>query len=238
MLIKKVKKAVERFLLFILRRRDPLTGLLDRSALKSLNDKRLKKEKVALIFMDLDNFKEINDCLGHQLGDIFLKDFADLLTREVRSRDLAIRWGGDEFLVCLFDADKNDGLSFLKRIKTKTERLDITRRSDFLKLEKKVQRRNFCEIDELKEKIDDLTVAGGVAEVEDNIFEAVAIADGNMYKDKEKKRTPETKEILPLSENEQRKELISILKSEVGKKKAQRIIKRIKDRGYTLGKRI
>lgn len=180
LIFEKARRFVESFLIFVFRRRDPLTGLPDRSALKNIHKKRFYKEEVSLIFLDLDNLKEINDCLGHQMGDIYLKEFADLLKREVRNRDFALRWGGDEFVVCLFNAGKNEAKSFLERIKMKTDCLDVTRREDYLRLKEESESRRLCCPDELKK----VAASGGISEIKDDVFKAISVADIRMYEDK------------------------------------------------------
>ena len=85
---------------------DALTGLPNRSLLqdrltKALASARRRREKVALVFLDLDRFKTINDSLGHSVGDFFLKDVAERLKKCAREQDTVARLGGDEFVVVL-----------------------------------------------------------------------------------------------------------------------------------------
>ena len=80
--------------------RDPLTGLFNRRAFDVLTKKWLdSKKNAALIFLDLDYFKQINDNLGHDAGDMLLSGFADILTTIFGEKGLAFRVGGDEFVV-------------------------------------------------------------------------------------------------------------------------------------------
>ena len=85
---------------------DALTGLPNRTLLqdrlsKALAGARRHREKVALVFLDLDRFKTINDSLGHSVGDLFLKEVAERLKKWAREQDTVARLGGDEFVVVL-----------------------------------------------------------------------------------------------------------------------------------------
>jgi diguanylate cyclase (GGDEF)-like protein/PAS domain S-box-containing protein len=85
---------------------DALTGLPNRTLLqdrltKLLADAHRQKYKIALLFLDLDRFKDINDSLGHSVGDLLLKEVAERLKRWGREQDTVARLGGDEFLIAL-----------------------------------------------------------------------------------------------------------------------------------------
>jgi diguanylate cyclase (GGDEF)-like protein len=85
---------------------DALTELPHRALLQdrlghALADARRRKEKVALLFLDLDRFKIINDSVGHAFGDIVLKEVAKRLKQCTRAQDTVARVGGDEFLIML-----------------------------------------------------------------------------------------------------------------------------------------
>jgi diguanylate cyclase (GGDEF)-like protein len=93
---------------------DPLTGMLNRSILESL-DVVLSRQKssLALLMIDVDHFKTVNDRYGHGIGDQILNKVAQLLKSSFRSNDLIIRMGGDEFAVIVLDVDidKNELLT-------------------------------------------------------------------------------------------------------------------------------
>ncbi|MEZ5529961.1 MAG: EAL domain-containing protein [Porticoccaceae bacterium] len=85
---------------------DPLTGLPNRTHLMQqlrlmLNRAQLEEKQVAILFLDLDRFKMINDTLGHDAGDLLLKAVSERIRRCVRSQDFIARLGGDEFTVVL-----------------------------------------------------------------------------------------------------------------------------------------
>src|SRR5678816_2234260 len=81
---------------------DPLTRLLNRRALlRELTAAATEDEPLALVFLDLDNFKDVNDGHGHAAGDRVLAQVATLLVELVRSGDDAFRVGGDEFALLL-----------------------------------------------------------------------------------------------------------------------------------------
>lgn len=83
---------------------DPLTGLPNRALLierltSAIATRSAPGEAIAVMFLDLDNFKKVNDQFGHQVGDEFLQTVAERLSSVLRSSDLVGRFGGDEFVI-------------------------------------------------------------------------------------------------------------------------------------------
>lgn len=90
---------------------DSLTRLPNRSLFEDKFDQALNKgEKFALLFLDLDDFKKVNDSVGHAGGDIFLREVADRLLSSVRPTDTVCRYGGDEFTILLSEISHEDGI--------------------------------------------------------------------------------------------------------------------------------
>ena len=86
--------------------RDGLTGLYNRRYLDDALERELARAQreghpVSIALIDLDNFKQLNDTYGHQAGDAVLKSLSTLLSDQVRSSDIACRWGGEEFVLVL-----------------------------------------------------------------------------------------------------------------------------------------
>ncbi len=100
---------------------DPLTGLPNRLKLWELAESwlgsdRRKRDTPALIYLDLDNFKLLNDTLGHTYGDDLLKMVAERIKGELRQEDVLARLGGDEFALLLDSADRNRAIATARRI--------------------------------------------------------------------------------------------------------------------------
>ena len=75
--------------------------------------------------MDLDKFKEINDTFGHEAGDKILTRFAHFIMRNIKGKDILIRYGGDEFLLIMVDTSKSTASRVLKKLKKECENIWI-----------------------------------------------------------------------------------------------------------------
>jgi diguanylate cyclase len=105
---------------------DALTGLYNRRVLEEE-----KKGEYTVVFIDLDDFKEINDFLGYKKGDEILEKFAGILKNFSRREDIFVRWGGDEFLLILPET-KNDGAEkLIERIRIEVEKLPFDLKFSF-----------------------------------------------------------------------------------------------------------
>lgn len=99
------------------RNRDELTGLFKRDVALNVFDRDLGRIPVAVVLIDIDDFKYFNDTFGHGGGDQVLKKVANVIAENVRSSDLACRWyDGDEFLV-IVRSGMNGALEFARRIR-------------------------------------------------------------------------------------------------------------------------
>ncbi|WP_068783944.1 diguanylate cyclase [Paenibacillus phocaensis] len=98
---------------------DELTGLANRTKFAAkYAETRGNGEPVALMFLDLDNFKEVNDTFGHEAGDELLKHIAGRLVSLVRAQDMVCRLGGDEFVILLVDLNDDGVLKVMERIRS------------------------------------------------------------------------------------------------------------------------
>ncbi len=99
---------------------DSLTGLANRHWLeeeleRALIAARRYEQKIAVMFIDLDRFKNVNDTLGHEAGDCLLKQVAERLRTQVRESDAVARLGGDEFVVVLIDIARPEDVAQVAR---------------------------------------------------------------------------------------------------------------------------
>lgn len=100
---------------------DPLTGLYNRSAFMHHLQQQLtvceqEDSPLALLFIDLDGFKKVNDTLGHETGDKVLKQTANRLEEFADEQHLLCRWGGDEFLIAFMGADQDMAIQYGNKV--------------------------------------------------------------------------------------------------------------------------
>jgi diguanylate cyclase (GGDEF)-like protein len=151
---------------------DDLTGLYNRSVLTNAsreNEQRrsLTNENYALLF-DVDHFKRINDDFGHSIGDDVLKQLGKLMQAHSRTSDLAIRWGGEEFLIILKNCNKKDAMNKAEKLRKGVEDCEV--------LQSLVER--------------PVTISIGVAQhmPETDLHDALVLADEHLYSAKESGR--------------------------------------------------
>jgi diguanylate cyclase (GGDEF)-like protein len=97
-------------------RTDPLTSLANRRAMEEQVAARRGRRPMAVLAIDVDNLKGVNDAYGHAGGDTLLLHLAEVIASTARSGDVVARVGGDEFVCVLFDADEQDGARVAQRI--------------------------------------------------------------------------------------------------------------------------
>jgi diguanylate cyclase (GGDEF)-like protein/PAS domain S-box-containing protein len=115
----------ERRQLLDLAHRDPLTGLANRRGLATAVERMGANASVAVLFLDLDGFKAVNDTLGHDQGDRVLAEVAALTIELVRDVDVPARLGGDEFAVIISDSDKLIAATVARRLIERIEAIPI-----------------------------------------------------------------------------------------------------------------
>jgi diguanylate cyclase (GGDEF)-like protein len=120
-----VSLIIEKFRLFEETKRlsvtDPLTGLYNvryfYSSLKTeIERSKRYDERFSIAIFDIDNFKNINDTYGHQVGDNILQEFSDILLKQSRKADIVARYGGEEFVIILPKTSKSEALLLAERI--------------------------------------------------------------------------------------------------------------------------
>ena len=126
---------------------DPLTGAFNRKIFRKIPSNM----KGSLVFIDLNDFKFFNDTYGHEKGDEILKKFADVVMNRLRSDDIFIRYGGDEFIIILTGCDSKIAVRIMEEI-----------------------RRNF-------ESATGLDFSYGISDFRGNLEESIKSADRRMY---------------------------------------------------------
>ncbi|MES3006483.1 MAG: diguanylate cyclase [Pseudomonadota bacterium] len=152
---------------------DSLTGAANRHVFDSifaqvLRSARRRNKQVAMISIDIDHFKEVNDTFGHQAGDLVIRSVADMIRANSREADTLCRWGGEEFLLLLADCTSDEA----------AERADVIRKAV------KKQAVNFG-----REDIR-VTLSCGVAQYRsgEELFTLIARVDAALYRAKNEGR--------------------------------------------------
>ncbi len=109
---------------------DELTGLHNRRAIHKLLEQQLalarrNAQSLALLIVDIDHFKKINDDHGHLSGDLALRTMADGLRRRLRGQDIAGRWGGEEFIVILPGTDAAGACGLAENLRRSAEQASL-----------------------------------------------------------------------------------------------------------------
>ncbi len=118
---------------------DPLTGCLNRRALETRlraewRQAKRRSSTVAVLAIDLDHFKQINDTRGHPFGDIVLQELSGIMKATARDTDACARPGGDEFVIVLPDTGWQGALTFAERLRRKVDDYDFGASSTAIRL--------------------------------------------------------------------------------------------------------
>ncbi len=145
---------------------DPVTALANRRGGEEALAREVARARrtgapLSLVLLDIDRFKNVNDKAGHAVGDRVLRGISDILSASQRGSDLAMRWGGEEFLVLLPDVGLAGARIFAERVRENVQNLDVADAGR-------------------------ITVSAGVSELaaEEDPAVALARADANLYRAK------------------------------------------------------
>lgn len=101
---------------------DSLTGVMNRRSFLKFANREITRAKryghpLALLFIDIDHFKHVNDAYGHTAGDEVLKTFTETLLKRIRSSDILARWGGEEFIILAAETDAVQARTFAESLR-------------------------------------------------------------------------------------------------------------------------
>ena len=118
---------------------DKLTGLFNRPYFDEAFTRQVAlanryHEDFSVLFLDIDNFKEVNDTFGHLAGDLALQKIAAVITEEKRDSDIAARFGGEEFVLLMTHTDNVSAFVFAERLRKKIEKITISYREQNFKV--------------------------------------------------------------------------------------------------------
>lgn len=109
---------------------DTLTGVFNRRYFKQKAEEEIMQARqlhrsFSIIMLDLDNFKEINDNFGHEIGDVALKTITQSIMKEIRKTDTLARWGGEEFVIVLTDISCQQAVNIAEKLRQHLMKTDI-----------------------------------------------------------------------------------------------------------------
>jgi len=148
--------------------KDTLSGLYNRRYFFDVANKMfltsLRENKpITIIMFDIDHFKKINDNYGHQIGDVVIQKTSEILKTNIRKNDIACRYGGEEFVIFLYDCNIDDGYDIAEKIRQKVESQEL----------------------HIEDKTIKYTISAGVSNKGKSIEEMIKNADEMLYKAKE-----------------------------------------------------
>jgi len=117
--------------------RDSLTGLYNRRYLNEALEREIRRSargqrQLAVIMLDVDNFKGVNDTFGHEAGDTFLRELGSFLQKRVREEDVACRYGGDEFVILLTETSLETAKKRARQLREGIKSLSVPHRGQYL----------------------------------------------------------------------------------------------------------
>ncbi|MEN8212466.1 MAG: GGDEF domain-containing protein, partial [Thermodesulfobacteriota bacterium] len=118
---------------------DPLTGCYNRREFTSLLKRNIAgairhKTDLSLFMFDLDDFKKVNDTYGHQAGDKVLQEISSLVKKNMRTNDIFVRYGGEEFIAILPETNKIKAMELAERLRSKIAKKVTTYNDDTIKI--------------------------------------------------------------------------------------------------------
>ena len=148
--------------------KDTLSGLYNRRYFFDVANKMFltslrENKEITIIMFDIDHFKNINDTYGHQVGDIVIQKTSEILKNNIRKNDIACRYGGEEFVLFLYNCNIENGYKIAEKIRTFIENQTLQIANQTIKY----------------------TISAGVSQKGNNIEEIIKNTDKNLYKAKE-----------------------------------------------------
>lgn len=116
-------------------KKDYLTNLFNRHAIfEKLNELKNNNSEFSIVMCDIDFFKKVNDSYGHLVGDYVLKLISDILTKNIKDLGMVGRYGGEEFIIILFNNDKKSIFELINKIRIQIQNTKIRiKNSNFIK---------------------------------------------------------------------------------------------------------